>query len=196
MRHHPLGKAAATAVALAALTGCGGGSSSSPDATGPTSNTTPSPSPSSDTSSPAPSSSSVAPATGRKLDVEGFSVRTPPGFDRELAALARNKAIANAKTSDQITAAYISSIGQVPLSDAVQLAKRNTLGGVKLKRLPDTEIAGQTFYHLAGKLDRSYTEEYGALVGGALCFVRFDLESASVARQKVVAATMASFTLD
>lgn len=196
---HPLGKIVAFAVTAVLLAGCSSGSSSSSQATtptsGPLSTSTSDSSPTSPTS-PVSSSSSVAPATGRKLDVEGFSVRTPKGFDRELGVLARNKVIVDSTTSDEISAAYITSIGPVPLSEAVRLARHNTLGGGKLKRLPDAEIAGQLFYHLTGKIDRSYIEEYGAIVDGALCFVKFNLMSTAAARRQIVASTMASFRLN
>lgn len=193
-----LGKVAVGAAGAVLLTGCGGNSSSTPDATGSTagSTSTQASDPTSP-SSPSSTSTSVAPATGRKLDVEGFSVRTPKGFDRELGVLARNKVIVNSKTSDQIAAVYITSIGPVPLSEAVRLARRNSLGGDKLARLPDVEVAGQTFYRLAGKPGTGrYVEEYGAIVDGSLCALTFTLRTEPAARKQIVASVLASFTLN
>ncbi|MGI8523087.1 MAG: hypothetical protein ACR2K3_07225 [Nocardioides sp.] len=193
-----LGRAAAVVAVAALLAGCGGNTGSSPEATGPTSGSTSTPpSGASSPSGPTSSTSSVAAATGRKIDVEGFSIRVPKGFDRELAALARIKAISNSRTSDHIGVAYITSIGPVPLSQAVRIAKRNTIGGDNLKRLSNVEVAGQEFYHLAGKTDsRTVDEQFGAIVDGALCSVRFDLTSPPAARKQIIASTMASFTLN
>lgn len=190
MKRHP-GKIAVTALTLVLLTGCGGNSSSTPDVTGPSSGATSSPTADPSTGDP---TSSVTPATGHRLDVEGFSIRAPEGFDQELSALARTKGIADAKTGDQITVAWVTSIGQVPLTEAIRLARRNTIGGEELKRLPDVEFAGETFYRLAGRIDRFQNEEYGAIIDGSLCFVRFQLTSSSSdLRAQIVASTMASF---
>lgn len=189
---------AATAVAglLLALTGCSGDD--------PGSKPEPSPSASSETASEAASESAsaspteeasptIAPATGPLLKLEGAQMNAPAGW-KPLPDIVEFATEANPPTG--IGAARLNSLafpGTVPLDDMATSALK---GSDKGKRQPDVEIAGEEFYHLAGKIsDFRYYEEFGTVANGYQVIISFDLqpEMPAAERQQLIAESLASF---
>jgi hypothetical protein len=192
--HHPFGMRACAAAALAvlALTGCTD-DSSSPSAT--------SSSAADDSTEATPTeepSASVTPATGILLKMPHATINAPAGW-LQLPDLMGFATEANPPTKDPgaIRLTQLEFPGpEISIDLQAKSALKSRLGD--MKREPDVEIAGVTFYHLSGTPSGtdSRLDAYGVLHDGYQTGIDFELVHSvpDAEREKIIAESLATFT--
>ena len=187
---------AATLCLTLALAGCGddeGESDAGPretptSAAGDTSPTGP--------ASPTDESPSVAPASGPRLAMEQASLRLPEGWqvdndDSDIVVVGLAK--------DLSAAIYLNSFPSLDSGASLEQLARSTQrtgdyppGSIR----PETTLAGEPAFHLAGQVGDDYSEEFGLLHDGDIVSVEFVHRSGPrAAWSELVASVLATVEL-
>jgi hypothetical protein len=187
--------AAAAASLVLALAGCNGDDpKAEPDPT-PSSSSTASPSTTAEASPTGDASPTVAPATGPLLKMPNATINAPQGYKPRPGLVSTNTEANPPEGVGAVRLSALPTVGpELPLD--VQAKNAVGVGDGKLKRLPDVEIAGVTFYHLAGSL-RSYSniDVYGVDHDGYQTGIQFEFmkDVPDAERQQTIAEGLASF---
>lgn len=198
---------ATSATSLVLLTAACGGDAPEPSAepTGTTSSSAaPSPDPqSSETDSPSaptPTEQTVAPATGALITGPSSTVNAPASF-RDNPSSTPLGGNVNGKSAEYNIALSDNEI-ELPDESTDFLARLVTKSSIiqpPLKRQPDTTMAGQPAYHLAGEdtLSGRWAEEYGLYADGYLTTLTIStpLDLPQAKRDAIAGPVLASFKL-
>ncbi|GAA4730839.1 hypothetical protein GCM10023350_12680 [Nocardioides endophyticus] len=196
---HPARSRAYAAVAAAglvlALVGCSdddpkAGAEETPSATA---------SPTADSSEPSPTeeaSASVTPATGVLLDMPHATINAPKGW-KQLEDFLDFGTEANPPTgTGAVRLTQLEFPGpEISVDLQAKAALQGRLGD--MKREPDVEIAGLTFYHLSGTPNKdSHLDTFGVLNDGFQTGIDFEFENKvpEAERQKIIDESLATFT--
>lgn len=162
----------ATTLCLA-LAGCGDDDPEGSEPREPSSSSGETGSPAPTDASPTDEEETVPPATGPELAMEAVSLRMPEGWrvdndDSDIVVVG---------LADDLTSAiYLSSFPALDPSVSIAQLARSTQkeGGYPPGSiLPETTLAGQPAFHLAGPVGGDYSEELGVLHDGAIISVEF-----------------------
>jgi hypothetical protein len=198
--HQRVIAAAAVIGLLLTLVGCTDDDSEPDSGKSPSASTSASaPSESPSSASPSADATPTAPAaTGPQLKMPNATINAPKGWAQE-----RNVGdfLTVARPPQGFTALTLGSLEYVGPTGALgalaQAAIKTYSEEGQLKRLPDVEIAGVTFFHVAGKpRSDNYVDHFGARYEGYDTDVQFDFDKTFTAaeRERIVAESLASFT--
>jgi hypothetical protein len=184
--------AAALGGLVLALAGC------TDDDPEPAAGTSPSASPTESSEAPATAdpSPSANPATGVLLDMPHATMNAPKGW-KQLDDFLKFGTEANPPTG--IGAVRLTQLEfpgpQISVDLQAKSALQSRLGD--MKRQPDVEIAGVTFYHLSGTPNaNSHLDAFGVINDGFQTGMDFEFENKvpEAERQKIIDESLASFT--
>lgn len=197
--HGPARRTTTTALAVIALvlgvglTGCGDDDPGADPTDAPSTSAA-------DASTSASASPSVEAATGPLLTMPNATMNAPEGWKKlpDFADFSTEANPPGALGAARLSALELPAAGS-ELSTALQAqaALESDSDERKPRRLPDVEIGGEAFYHLAGPAnDTLYTDSYGSMARGYQTTIDFEFErSVSPAeRERLVAASLATFT--
>jgi hypothetical protein len=191
----------ATAAALAglvlALAGCSDDDpSADPDKSPPTSATSSSPSGESSQAPTDDASPSATPATGILLEKQHASINAPEGWTQlpDLLEFATEANPPTGKGAVRLTQLEFPG-PEVSVDLQAESALKSRLGD--MKREPDVDLAGVTFWHISGtprKTD-SHLDAYGVITDGFQTTLDFEFENSvpEVERQQMIDESLASF---
>jgi hypothetical protein len=139
---------------------------------------------------------SATPATGVLLDMPHATMNAPKGW-KQLEDFLEFGTEANPPTG--IGAVRLTQLEfpgpQISVDLQAKSALQSRLGD--MKRQPDVEIAGLTFYHLSGTPnENSHLDTFGVLNDGFQTGIDFEFENKvpEAERQKIIDESLASFT--
>jgi hypothetical protein len=141
-------------------------------------------------------SPSVTPATGVLLDMPHATMNAPKGW-KQLDDFLEFGTEANPPTgTGAVRLTQLEFPGpQISVDLQAKSALQSRLGD--MKREPDVEIAGLTFYHLSGTPnENSHLDAFGVLNDGYQTGIDFEFENKvpEAERQKIIDESLASFT--
>ena len=147
-----------------------------------------------DPSDTASASPSVTPASGPVLKMPNATINAPKGFKATKDVVDFSTDAASPDFTSSMTLSALEYAGPtLPLDQLVKAGQKTYQG---YKRLPDQEIDGVTFYHLAGLQDRYTTEDVFAVRdSGYETTVTFalDRQMSPAEREQLIAESLASF---
>lgn len=145
-------------------------------------------------SAPTSPASTVPPADGEEIRADLFTLRVP----RRFADVDRTHAISipadDFSTGESIYVGNLPDMLDKPLSDLARDAATESQWDGRPRQLATVTIAGQEWYHLAGRdVLTEHADEFGTWREGHVVTVRFNLDGSRPARQRTIAATLATF---
>jgi hypothetical protein len=141
-------------------------------------------------------SASVTPATGVLLDMPHATINAPKGW-KQLKDFLDFGTEANPPTgTGAVRLTQLEFPGpEISVDLQAKAALQGRLGD--MKREPDVEIAGLTFYHLSGKPNKdSHLDTFGVLNDGYQTGIDFEFENKvpEAVRQRIIDESLATFT--
>lgn len=140
-------------------------------------------------------SASVTPASGILLDMPHATINAPKGW-KQLADFLKFGTEANPPTgTGAVRLTQLEYPGaQISVDLQAQSALEARLGD--MKREPDVDVAGVTFYHISGTPDKyRHLDSFGVITDGFQTAIDFEFETAvpEAERQKIIEEGLASF---
>ncbi|KQW49270.1 hypothetical protein ASC77_11320 [Nocardioides sp. Root1257] len=142
-------------------------------------------------------SPSVAPATGQQLKMSNATMNAPQGWKTTGKIVDFSVDAASPDFTSSVTLTALEYAGPTLPLDLLYDAVKGSYERKGYQRLPDQEIDGVKFYHVAGKRDRYATEDVFAVRdSGYETTIRYTLDPKMPAaeREKLIAEGLASFT--
>ena len=183
--------AAVSAAALViTLTACGGDDGG----TSPTESTSASASASPSVTAEPSETPSAAAATGPLLKIPGVQMTAPAGWELSDGIVEFEAQAAPPTGPGSVQLVAIAFPGTPPPLDKSAKLRQKT-AGEGFKRLPDVEVAGETFYHLAGTSGSLVSDNLGTVANGYDVTILVDLSSEvpPEERDRIIAESLATF---
>jgi hypothetical protein len=142
-------------------------------------------------------SPTVAPATGPQLKMPNATMNAPKGFKATGDVVDFSTDAASPDYTSSVTLTALEYAGPTLPLDLMYKASKKSYDRKGYERLPDQEIDGVTFYHVAGKRDRYATEDlFRVRDSGYETTIRFALDPkmAPAEREQLIAEGLASFS--